>query len=118
MNIRTTVAGGLLIGTMMGGMALPQTAAAHGTDFFFGFNIGVPVVQQPAYVPAYVETVPVYQPYYYPYGYYVRPSPVRYYGGPWAYYHRHHRDEWRDRDGWREHDRDYPRMNQSRRGWE
>jgi hypothetical protein len=109
MNIRTTVAGGLLAGTMMAGMALPQTASAHGTDFFFGFNIGVPVVQQPAYVPAYVETVPEYQPYclYNPYGYYVQPSPARYYGEPWGYYHRfHHRDGWRDHDEWGDYDRD------------
>jgi len=102
MNIRTTVAGGLLAGTMMAGMALPQTAAAHGTELFFGFNVGVPVVQQPAYVPAYVETVPVYQPYY-SYGYYAPRAPVSYYGWPWAYYYRHHNEEWRGHDhnrGW------------------
>ncbi|HTT07282.1 MAG TPA: hypothetical protein VMH34_00600 [Gammaproteobacteria bacterium] len=100
MNIRTTAAGGLLIGTMMAGMALPQTAAAHGTGLFFGFNIGAPVVRQPAYVPAYVETVPAYQPYY-PYGYYVQPSPVRYYVWPWSYSPRHDSREWRGHDhGW------------------
>ncbi|GEM_PF-3401756 len=103
MSIRTTLAGGLLAGTMMTGMALPQTAAAHGTEIFFGFNVGVPVVEQPAYVPAYVETVPVYRPYYYPYGYYAPWASVRYYGGPWGYYH-HHFHDWHDRD-WRDHDR-------------
>jgi len=96
MNIRTTLASGLLISTMAGGMALPQTAAAHGTEVVFGFNIGAPVVvaPQPAYVPAYVQTVPAYQPYY-PYGYYA-PTPVRF-DWRWDYYHRHHvwpRDRW------------------------